>query len=245
MNFVSHLAGRKLSGKPTLNCLGGSVRMLGNMNRAMPSVHSKCVTASDVKPTASDEPNSTPAACREERRGASSPSRPQPAAAWHSRAWPASAALRASSSPARRGDCLRRPLPPCVIGPGFAPLRAAARCSPCLWRPLAAAAFGGLASASRLSARQPLASQPRGFGSRGGLGFGSGSRGGLRIRLFRAERQPECPQRSVPCTGSGLGRQAARWSSGAGAQLRRPQRAQLAVGRARLQGLAGRFLRTA
>src|SRR5689334_6721613 len=69
MNLVSTWPGDRLSGKPTLKRVGGSTRMFGNINRAKPSSHIKCVTASDVKPTASDDPNNTPpAAAKNERR---------------------------------------------------------------------------------------------------------------------------------------------------------------------------------
>ena len=60
MNLVSTWPGAKLLGKPTLNLLGGSVSTLGNMNRAVPSVHSPNVVAIDVKPTPKNEPSITP-----------------------------------------------------------------------------------------------------------------------------------------------------------------------------------------
>src|SRR5436190_1444022 len=58
MNFVSTCPGAKELGKPTLNLLGGSVRIFGNMNRTVPSVHSPRVAAIEVKPTPSAEPSS-------------------------------------------------------------------------------------------------------------------------------------------------------------------------------------------
>src|SRR4029453_11595998 len=69
MYFVSTWPGASESGKPTLKRGGGSIRMFGNMKRAVPNSHIMCVAASDEKPIASDEPNSTPAAAdRNERR---------------------------------------------------------------------------------------------------------------------------------------------------------------------------------
>ena len=47
MYFVSTCPGDRPSGKPTLNRVGGSIKMFGNMNRAKPSSHIKFVIATD------------------------------------------------------------------------------------------------------------------------------------------------------------------------------------------------------
>src|SRR4051794_11879357 len=60
MNFVSTCPGAKLLRNPILNLLGGSVRILGNMNRAVPKVHKPNVVASDVKPMLMNDPSTIP-----------------------------------------------------------------------------------------------------------------------------------------------------------------------------------------
>jgi hypothetical protein len=54
------LPGGKSAGKPTLNWLGGSVRMLGNMNRAVPNDHNAAVAERAVNPMPTIVPSMNP-----------------------------------------------------------------------------------------------------------------------------------------------------------------------------------------
>ena len=194
MNFVSTWPGAKLLGKPTLNLLGGSVRMLGNMNRAVPSVHRPNVVASDVKPMPRNEPSITPV--KKLRRLSSAAG--LAASAWHSRAWPASAARRPSAS---RAWAAASPAGAFERGLGLrhraraSPrLRAAARMLPVSFGPLATAR-GGRGLGRRLSATAGFAAA--GFGGcgcwfRGAAGFA----GAARRLASRRARRPSSRRRS-------------------------------------------------
>src|SRR5688572_27567657 len=128
MNFVSTWPGERLSGKPTLNRVGGSIRMFGNMNRAKPSSHIKFTAANDVKPTARDEPNSAPAAAaRKVLRVVSSPAGTTAALAL---AYSGFAGIGGTSSLFFAGAGAGAAFAAAsafVIGPGFAVFLAAAR----------------------------------------------------------------------------------------------------------------------
>ena len=124
--------------------------MFGNMNRAKPSSHIRCVTASDVKPIASDEPNSTPAAAAKNDR------RVVAFCNYFGRHRTCVVRLgrhrRNFDFLLCRGRGRRRPSAAAsafVIGPGFAPFRAAAR--------MLAVSFGAAAHGTAIFARAGLA----------------------------------------------------------------------------------------
>ena len=95
LNLVSTWPGAKLLGKPTLNLLGGSVSTLGNMNRAVPSVHRPKRRGQRREADAQERAR---ASCRSGNCGALVGSPAPWLWAWHSRAWPASAERRPAAS---------------------------------------------------------------------------------------------------------------------------------------------------
>ena len=173
-----------------MNLLGGSVSTLGNMNRAVPSVHNPNVGASDVKPTPRNEPSSTPD--KKPRRSSSAAA--LSASAWHSPAWPASAARRPSAFRLARASAAGALSAASAfdIGPGFTPMCAASarmlpvsfgaagaagsRCLRELWPPRRA-----WQQVFLLAPEQPPVSRRRRLGAAAGAAAGSFARAAASI----------------------------------------------------------------
>src|SRR4051812_1773207 len=141
------------------------MRMFGNMKRARPSSHIRCVIASDENPTASEEPNRKPKAlAMKVRRVAAG------VAAGAGRAYSGLAGIGGMVSfffPSATGWLLAA-ASAFVMGPGLAPLRAAAKMLAVSFG-AAAAGADGLASAAGLAAAGFAAAArlaaPAGFGA--------------------------------------------------------------------------------